>query len=73
MKVEKVMTTNQKHLVTGKESELLEAITTTKKKSDGTQQRHSLLPVCSNSLAKRQKLKEWTSLLDRRVVKTAQK
>lgn len=69
MQVEKVMTTNQKHLVTGKESELLEATTT----SDGTQQRHSLLPVCSNSLAKRQKLEEMTSLSDRGVVKTAEK
>lgn len=31
MKVETVMTTNQKHLVTGKESELLEATTAIKK------------------------------------------
>lgn len=41
--------------------------------SDRTQQRHSLLPVCSNSLAKRQKLEELTSLLNRGVVKTAEK
>jgi len=72
MKVEKEMTTSQKHLVTERKSELPEA-TTTIKNSDGTQQSHSLLPVCSNSLAERRMLKEQTSLLEGGVVKTAEK
>lgn len=50
MKAE-VMTTNQKDLVTGMQSQLLETKPTIN--SDGTQQTHSLLPVCSNDLAKR--------------------
>lgn len=41
----------------------------TTKNRDGTKQTQPLLPVCSNDLAKRQRLKEQTSLLDRRVVK----
>lgn len=50
MKAE-AMTTNQKDLVTGMQSQLLETKPT--KNTDGTQQTQSLLPVYSNDLAKR--------------------
>lgn len=70
MKVEKVMSTNQNHLVPGKESELLEATTTAN--SGGMQQR--LPSLCMQQwLGKEQKLKEGTSLLDGGVVNTAEK